>query len=77
MKKKLKNRLFHLNSHDFFIFQHFHLKIELDTFGTILFKVKINVMKNLPRMYLFEHINAYFLGKKQRNIHWLCTKKIF
>ena len=32
----------------------------------MLFEIKINVMVDFPKIYLFERVNTYFLVKNQR-----------
>ena len=49
MKRKMKNRLFHLNIHNIYIFQYFYWKIQLDTLETMLFNIKINVMLDFSK----------------------------
>ena len=64
MKRKMKNRLFHLNIHNIYIFHYFYWKVQLDTLETMLFNIKINVMLDFSKNVFIWAYECLIFGEK-------------
>ena len=73
MEENGKIAFFHLNIHNYFIFKYCYLKIWLDTFKTMLFKMKINLMMDLPKKVFIWAYECLLFGTKTT---WMLYRKI-